>query len=116
MAEDADRHILGDPITRMAQSPRSQPPSVTDDRRAGELSDTMLRREVANLELIAAEAPLRGMAPDTLRQVEQRLGELRAELARRGQAPIADQSDADQSATGDQDAGGERSWRRGPLR
>lgn len=104
MAEDADRHVLGDPITRMMQSPAYQPPSVTDDRRPGELSDTMLRREAANLELIAAEAPLRGMAPDTLRQVEQRLRELRAELVRRGQA-----------FTGDEVAGEQPGGRRGPL-
>lgn len=105
MAEDSDRHVLSDPITRMMQSPEHQPHSVTDERRADELSDTALRREVANLELIAAEAPLRGMAPHTLRQVERRLESLRAELVRRGQA-----------VTDEQAEGREPNWRRGPLR
>jgi hypothetical protein len=103
MTEDADRHVLGDPISRMMPSAH-QPPSVTDDRPAGDLSDVALRREVANLALISAEAPLRGVAPETLRLVERRLTDLRAELVRRGQAFI-----------GDHVAGEERSGRGRPA-
>lgn len=84
MEEEADRHVLGDPITRMARSRVYRPPSVDDDRPARELDDATLRREVANLAAIAAEADERGVAPQTRRQVERRLRELRAEMRRRG--------------------------------
>jgi hypothetical protein len=93
MATDGDRHQLGDPITRMTDASTSPGPSIGDTRPAAELSEEELRREIANLETIVHEAPVRGTADDTVAETRERLNALQVEYQRRtggSQSPLAD--------------------------
>ena len=84
MAKDGDRHQLGDPISRMADDPALLVPSLDDNTPPAQLSEQELRRQLANLHLIVAEAGLRGTPEPLTAKARRRLAELDAEYQRRG--------------------------------
>ena len=83
MAEDGDRHVLGDPINRLLDGSAGNKPSFLDSTPAHELSDAELRRELANLDEILREAPQRGVTDEATESVRSRLTDIAAEYARR---------------------------------
>jgi hypothetical protein len=79
MATDEDRHQLGDPITRMTDGKTLPGPSLADARPAAELGEEELRREIANLDMIVREAPVRGTDEAAVAASRERLDALKAE-------------------------------------
>jgi hypothetical protein len=66
----------------MTDGSTSPGPSIGDARPAADLGEEELRREIANLEMIVREAPVRGTADDTVAQTRARLDALKLEYQR----------------------------------
>jgi hypothetical protein len=85
MAKDGDRHVLGDPVTRLA---RGISTAVLSDEPAGEFSDTELRRRLANTDMLIKEAPDRGTPAHLVGALMRRRDELFWEYRHRHLFPM----------------------------
>ena len=86
MAQDGDRHQLGDPISRITDNPSGSGGALNDTTDPASLTDQELRRQLTNLDQIVQEARLRGTPPDVKAQAEIRLRQLVLEQRRRDAA------------------------------
>lgn len=84
MAKDGDRHVLGDPVTRLARGVSAE---VLSDEPVAGLSEAELRRQLANADMLIKEAPDRGTPPHLVEALTRRRGELYAEYRSQGLLP-----------------------------
>jgi len=86
MAKDGDRHVLGDPVARLARGAHAD---VLSDEPVEGFSEAELRRQLANTDMLIKEAPERGTPQHLVQTLRRRRDELLGEYLRRRLAPIA---------------------------
>ena len=85
MANDGDRHVLGDPVTRLA---RGASATLLHEQPVRRLSDADLRRQLVNADTLIEEAPWRGTPSWLVDTLQRRRGELFAEYRGRRLFPL----------------------------